>query len=280
MICFPNCKINLGLNIIRKRDDQFHDIETVFVPLKLCDALEILPSKQTNFYTHGIEIMGLQNLNDNLVLKAYHILKNDYKKISPIIIHLYKKIPMGAGLGGGSADAAFMIELLNNYFELNLSMEEKIAYALQLGSDCPLFIINKTCFAQSRGEILEEINLNLSECKILLVKPNIHINTGWAFSQIKPSQPYNSCKNIVTEQPLSTWKNSLQNDFELPIFKQYPQLESIKNKLYNLGASYASMSGSGSVIFGIFESKIANNIKASTSQLFQSEEIFWTESFG
>ncbi len=250
MIAFPNCKINLGLNIIAKRNDGFHDLETVFYPLLIEDAVELIQSEKTEFTISGLPVAG--NAVDNLCVKAYQLLKKDFPDLPQVKIHLHKTIPMGAGLGGGSADGAFMLKLINDKFNLHISDYDLLKYAEQLGSDCPFFILNKPCFATGRGEILEEINLNLKGYKIVLVHPGIHINTAWAFSKIKPSFPLNSIKEII-QQPNSTWKEELKNDFEEPVFSQYPEIKKIKDNLYNMGAVYSSMTGSGSAVFGIFE---------------------------
>lgn len=252
MLSFPNCKINLGLHILGKRDDGFHNLETVFYPVPFKDALELIPSTNTGieFTATGLAVDG--NAADNLCVKAYHLLKKDFPEIPTIKIHLHKAIPLGAGLGGGSADAAFMLKLLNEKFKLNLSTDQLINYALQLGSDCPFFIINKPCLATGRGEMLEEIAVDLSAYKIVLINPGIHINTGWAFSNISPAQPARSIKEII-QQPVNTWKDELKNDFESAVFTAHPAIKEIKEALYTQGAVYAAMSGSGSTVFGIFE---------------------------
>lgn len=252
MLSFPNCKINLGLHILGKRDDGFHNLETVFYPVPFKDALELIPSTNTGieFTATGLAVDG--NAADNLCVKAYHLLKKDFPEIPTIKIHLHKAIPLGAGLGGGSADAAFMLKLLNEKFKLNLSTDQLINYALQLGSDCPFFIINKPCLATGRGEMLEEIAVDLSAYKIVLINPGIHINTGWAFSNITPAQPARSIKEII-HQPVNTWKDELKNDFESAVFTAHPAIKEIKEALYTQGAVYAAMSGSGSTVFGIFE---------------------------
>ncbi len=255
MVIFPNCKINLGLNIIRKREDGYHDLETIFYPLPFYDALEIITNTE-NHSTHsvqfsatGIQIDGPEE--NNLCIKACYLLKKDFPQLSTIKMHLHKAIPMGAGLGGGSADGAFTLLLLNKKYQLNLLTNQLISYALQLGSDCPFFIINKPCYGQGRGEVLEEIKLSLSSYKLIIVNPGTHINTGWAFSQIAPAKPLQSIKEII-QQPIETWKHTLINDFEKPVLLQYPQLQIIKDQLYSKGAVYAGMSGSGSTFFGIF----------------------------
>ena len=259
MIIFPNCKINLGLHILRKRTDSYHDLETIFYPLPFCDVLETIERKEMSavlFSSSGLSING--DVADNLCVKAYTLLKKDFPQLPAIQMHLHKVIPAGAGLGGGSADAAYTLLLLNKQFQLNLSIERLITYALQLGSDCPFFIINKPCFASGRGEIMETVSLDLSGYKFIIVNPCIHINTAKAFEGITPSLPVKSVKEII-QQPISVWKKELTNDFEKNIFYNYPEIEAIKKKLYDAGAVYSSMSGSGSTVYGIFEK--ANHIK-------------------
>jgi 4-diphosphocytidyl-2-C-methyl-D-erythritol kinase len=250
MISFPNCKINLGLHILNKREDGFHNLETFFFPLLLHDALEIIQAEKSNFNSSGLAVPGLAE--DNICLKAYRLLKKDFPAIPTVSIHLHKAIPMGAGLGGGSADGAFTLKLLNEKINLNLSTAQLISYALQLGSDCPFFILNKPCFATGRGEILEPVSIDLSKYKFIIINPGIHVNTGWAFSQITPGIPEKSIKEII-QQPVETWKEELKNDFEEPVFNSYPEIKNIKDELYKQGAVYASMSGSGSTVYGIFK---------------------------
>ena len=252
MVSFPNCKINLGLNIVNKRSDGYHDIETVFFPVHLRDALEVIERDKFEFSTSGFSIEG--EPEKNLCTKAYDLLKKDFPQLPTVQMHLHKAIPMGAGLGGGSADGAFALKLLNKKFELNLSEKQLINYSLELGSDCPFFILNKPCFATGRGEILEQTGLDLSEFKIIIVHPAIHISTAWAFANIKSLKPVRSIKQTI-QQPISTWKDELLNDFENTVFAKYPEIKNIKDKLYNAGATYASMSGSGSAVYGIFNSK-------------------------
>jgi 4-diphosphocytidyl-2-C-methyl-D-erythritol kinase len=254
MVSFPNCKINLGLNIVNKRDDGYHDIETVFFPIHLKDSLEIIEKEKFEFSTSGYSIDG--ESGKNLCIKAYNLLKKDFPQLPAVQMHLHKAIPMGAGVGGGSADGAFTLKLLNKKFELNLSEKQLINYSLQLGSDCPFFILNKPCFASGRGEILEQIELDLFEFKIVIVHPTIHISTAWAFSQLagrlqRPDN-YKRIKEVI-QQPISTWKTELVNDFEKPVFEKFPEIKNIKDKLYDAGANYASMSGSGSAVYGIFK---------------------------
>lgn len=247
MIAFPNCKINLGLNIISKREDGFHNLETVFLPIPFRDVLEILPSDANEFIITGSQL----DSTDNLCIKAYNLLKQDFTDLPAIKMHLHKVIPMGAGLGGGSSDAAFTLQLLNEKFQLKLPVEQLLDYALRLGSDGPFFIINKPCFATGRGEILQPVKINLANYKLLIVNPGIHIDTKWAFSMITPKPAAVSIRTII-EQPIETWKEYLQNDFEIPVFEKYPEIKKIKNDLYRAGAVYASMSGSGSTVYGIF----------------------------
>lgn len=253
MIAFPNCKINLGLNIIRKREDGFHDLETVFLPVPFTDVLEILPSDKTDQIATGFTITGLPvDPGSNLCIKAYDLLKRDFPGLPAIKMHLHKAIPLGAGLGGGSSDAAFTLQLLNEKCKLNLKTEQLIDYALRLGSDAPFFIINKPCYATGRGEILQPIKIDLTTYKLLIINPGIHIDTKWAFTKISPKEPNISIKEIMS-QPIENWKELLHNDFELPVFAEYPEIAKLKNELYRQGAKYASLSGSGSTVYGIFK---------------------------
>jgi len=249
MIQFPNCKINLGLSILSKRADSYHELETVFYPIAVSDALEILPATNLTLTQTGIAVPG--DPAQNLCLKAYHLLKKDFPTLPTVQMHLHKNIPMGAGLGGGSSDGTAALIMLNQQFDLGLNDQQLIDYASQLGSDCPFFVYNKTCHATGRGEILKPIALDLSNYQFLLVHPGVHIATAWAFQQLNPHTKSESIQSII-EKPISDWKNSLINDFEAPVFKAEPTLLQIKDQLYELGAIYASMSGSGSSLFGIF----------------------------
>jgi len=249
LVIFPNCKINLGLNILQKREDGYHDLETVFYPVQLQDALEIITSpSQTNLTCSGLSI----DTTDNICLKAYQLLQKDHTQIPSVHIHLHKTIPMGAGLGGGSADGAFTLLLLNKKYRLELSREQLIDYALQLGSDCPFFIVNRPCYATSRGEIMEEIDLDLSAYKLILVNPGIHVSTAWAFSKIKPMPDRPSLREMV-QRPIREWKTEMNNDFEAAVFSEFPDVKQIRHEMYAKGALFASMSGSGSTVYGIFE---------------------------
>ena len=267
MIVFPNCKINLGLHILGKREDGFHNLETVFYPVPFKDVLELIPNTNNKtaveFTGTGLAVDG--GAADNLCVKAYHLLKKDFPQLPAVKIHLHKAIPIGAGLGGGSADAAFMLNLLNEKFKLTLSAPQLLNYSIQLGSDCPFFIINKPCLATGRGELLEDVAVDLSMYKIVLINPGIHINTGWAFSQLsatkgsdglKPSDPFTKSLKEIIQQPIETWKDDLKNDFEIPVFAAHPQIKEIKELLYQQEAKYAAISGSGSTVFGIFDQNI------------------------
>lgn len=259
MVHFPNCKINLGLNIIRKRADGFHDLETVFYPVSLRDALETLPSPTENntssihFTASGLPVAG--STDSNLCVKAYHLLLQDFPAIGSVRMHLHKAIPMGAGLGGGSADGAFALKALNQVFHLQLSQEQLIAYALRLGSDCPFFIINTPCFATGRGEVMQPVTVDLKGYTLVIINPGIHVNTGQAFSLITPQQPAVSALDII-HQPVSTWRNALTNDFEAPVMQLYPGIAHIKNMLYEHGAVYAGMTGTGSTLFALFQTQV------------------------
>jgi len=266
MLFFPNCKINLGLKITGKRADGYHNIATVFFPVPFNDVIEIIDNKEHSdgieFTQSGIPIVGDQK--DNLCIKAWQLLKNDFPKLPSVKLHLHKAIPMGAGLGGGSADGAATLLLLNQKYLLNISEIQLLSYALQLGSDCPFFIINKPCLGSGRGELLQPISLNLKGYQLVVVNPGIHVNTGWAFSQLNldantvndNALTIESLSNIILGDMVN-WKDELKNDFEQPVFEKFPAIEVIKNTLYEKGAVYASMSGSGSTVFGIFkENKI------------------------
>lgn len=253
MINFPNAKINLGLNIVSKREDGYHNLETVFYPIPIKDALEIIVSDKDKdvFVASGLKVTNIAE--DNLVMKALMLMRSLYP-IPPLEIRLLKKIPFGAGIGGGSADAAFMLRLLNAKFELKASDEQLADIAVKLGADCPFFIYNKPMYATGIGEVLENVDLSLEDYVLALVKPDIHVSTKDAFANIKPKETTISAKDIV-KQPIEKWKDILVNDFEASIFPKYPAIKHIKDKLYALGALYASMSGSGSSVYAIFNKK-------------------------
>jgi 4-diphosphocytidyl-2-C-methyl-D-erythritol kinase len=256
MITHPICKINLGLNVVERRPDGYHNLETVFYPVPICDALEVFemdrqfPSsvdcdlKVTNIAIDGDE-------QRNLVVRAYQLLKHDFPTLPRIHAHLYKGIPTQAGMGGGSSDCGFMITLLNRMFRLELSDEQMIDYAARLGADCAFFILNRPCYAEGIGEKLEPIALDLSGWYLAVVRPDIPVSTKEAFSLITPQHPAENCRDIVM-QPVETWRDRLTNDFERSVFALHPEIAAIKEKLYDLGAVYAAMSGSGSSLFGLF----------------------------
>ena len=253
MIAFPNIKINLGLSITEKRPDGYHNLETVFYPVALEDALEIRTSSETEkkiiLHQYGMEIAG--NPEDNLVAKAYSLLDKEFH-LPPVEIHLYKHIPSGAGLGGGSADAAFMLKLLNNKFELGLPDDTLEEYAAKLGADCAFFIKNRPTYAEGIGNIFSPLPLSLKGYRIWLVKPDIFVSTRDAFAKIKPHHPEMSLKEIA-QLPVEEWNGRMVNDFEESVFPQFPAIGEIKEEMYRQGAVYASMSGSGSSVYGLFK---------------------------
>lgn len=246
----------MGLHVVGKRNDGYHNLETVFYPLSVYDALEILPLSSSSNQPQ-ITVSGLPVSDDaasNLCVKAWFLLHKDFPQIPAVNIHLHKAIPMGAGLGGGSADGALALLMLNDLFSLNLSSESLAYYALQLGSDCPFFIYNQPCFATGRGEKLKPVSLSLKGYYFYIVNPNIHISTKEAFAQLQYQTHTSSLRNII-QQPIESWREILTNDFEEGIAKQHPTIGEIKQQLYNHGAVYAAMSGSGSTVFGIFTNK-------------------------
>jgi 4-diphosphocytidyl-2-C-methyl-D-erythritol kinase len=256
MISFPNAKINLGLNIVRKRDDGYHDLETLFYPVALKDALEIIPAQDPSFSEAGVRLhlsgKTVEGSPDkNICVKAWHLLKADFPNLHAVEMYLYKAIPMGAGLGGGSADGSFTMKMLNDLFDLGLTSDSLESYALQLGSDCPFFIRNTPCFASGRGERMVASTLDLTDYAFLLVHPGIHVSTAVAFSGVKPSVPELSISEIVT-MDVNMWRGRLVNDFERTVFTAFPAIETLRDRLYDAGAIYAAMTGSGSSVFGIF----------------------------
>jgi 4-diphosphocytidyl-2-C-methyl-D-erythritol kinase len=249
MLIFPNAKINIGLNVINRRDDGYHNLETVFYPIKIKDALEVIEADELSFESSGLEIPG--RVEDNLCVKGYHLLKKDFD-LPPVKIHLHKNIPIGAGLGGGSADAAFFIRLMNQKFELELSDDRMIDYTRKLGADCAFFIKNKPVFAFDKGDEFEQVKLNLSAYEIVLVMPPVHVSTSEAYGGVKPAEVKESLMELVA-LPVKEWKSHIKNDFEISIFKNHPEIRGVKAALYEAGAVYASMSGSGASVFGIFD---------------------------
>ena len=257
MLVFPNAKINLGLHILSKRADGFHNIETVFYPVQWNDILEIIPAGTKErggiqLSNSGVKIMG--SAKKNLCVSAYEHLKTKYE-LPSVQMHLHKMIPVGAGLGGGSSDAAHALMLLNNLFNLNLTKEELQMEAAKLGSDCAFFIHNKPVLAKGRGDEFEKISLTLKGYFLAIIKPDVHVNTAEAYKNVTPVSERKSLKKIISH-PIEEWKNSLINDFEKTIFKKFPVIEYIRRELYTYGAIYASMSGSGSAVYGIFKDEI------------------------
>lgn len=253
MICFPNAKINLGLHITGKRSDGYHTIETIFYPIPLKDALEAVKSKETSFIQTGIKLASLPE--DNLVMKAYTLMSQKYN-IPPLNIYLKKAIPSGAGLGGGSADAAFMLKLLNELCEYNIPESKLEKMAASIGADCPFFIRNKPVIATGIGNLFKPLDLSLKGYTICVVQPPVMVSTKEAYSKIVPKKPAFSLSKLPS-LPIHEWKNVLVNDFEPNIFKKHPVIGEIKNKLYTMGAEYAAMSGSGSAVYGIFKNTIS-----------------------
>ncbi|GHA72366.1 4-(cytidine 5'-diphospho)-2-C-methyl-D-erythritol kinase [Pontibacter akesuensis] len=251
MLDFPNAKINLGLYLTEKRPDGFHNLQSCFYPVQWSDALEILPSEREQFDMSGLPVPG--SAESNLCLKAYKLLQQDYS-LPPVHMHLHKVIPMGAGLGGGSADAAFTLRILNKLFELNLSADTLENYARQLGSDCAFFVRNKPVVATQRGDVFEPATVDLKGYTCVVVYPGIHITTAEAYGSIKPKLP--TCDmHMLLKQDVEVWRSVLHNDFEEALFPKYPELQQVKNKLYEAGATYASMTGSGSAVYGLFKEK-------------------------
>ncbi|MBO4718715.1 MAG: 4-(cytidine 5'-diphospho)-2-C-methyl-D-erythritol kinase [Prevotella sp.] len=261
MITFPIAKINLGLNVVEKRPDGYHNLETVFYPVPIKDALEVyemapdFPSatdcdlKVTNIHIEGDE-------QKNLVCRAYQMLKQDFPTLPRIHAHLYKGIPTQAGMGGGSSDCGYMITLLDEMFNLGLTEHQMMDYAARLGADCAFFILNKPCYAEGIGERLQPIGLSLKGWYLAVVRPAIPVPTKEAFSLITPQHPARNCRDIVM-QPVETWREALTNDFEKSVFTLHPEIGAIKDRLYDLGATYAAMSGSGSSLFGLFRQPVS-----------------------
>ena len=252
MIVFPSAKINIGLNIVNKRADGYHDLETVFYPIMIKDVLEVIEAKTLSFTSSGLAIQGEQE--GNICLKAYDLLSRDMK-LPFVQIHLHKDIPIGAGLGGGSADVAFFIKLMNEKFDLGLNRERMEHYASLLGADCAFFIQNEPVFASGKGDYFEEIGLDLTNYFIVLIMPDVHSGTSEAFKNIIPKPAIASLKELI-KNAIPTWKDTIENDFESGLVKKYPAIGVIKDSLYHCGAIYASMSGSGSSVYGIFASPL------------------------
>lgn len=265
MVVFPHAKINLGLHVTGRRDDGYHDIETIFYPVPLADVLEAIEDTSSRGKI-TLAVTGNDSLSasDNLCIKAYELLKKDFK-LPSVKAHLHKIIPTGAGLGGGSSDAALMLKLLNSLFELKLDNEALKRYALQIGSDCPFFIEGSPVHATGRGEVMEAAKLSLKDYFICIVKPPVSVSTAEAYKMVTPQKPRTAVLSAI-RQPVEKWKDLLTNDFEEPVFKKYPVIESVKKKLYEKGALFALMSGSGSAVYGIFNTEI--NLKGAFDDSF------------
>jgi 4-diphosphocytidyl-2-C-methyl-D-erythritol kinase len=267
MILFPFAKINIGLEVLRKRPDNFHDLETIFYPLNLCDILEIIQSDTFHFSISGIEIG--ESINENIVVKAYQLMQSNFN-LPPVSIHLHKQIPVGAGLGGGSSDAAFTLTGLNELFNLNLDNQQLTNFASILGSDCPFFLTNRPVFAEGKGNVFSEVEIDLKKYSLVLIKPIISVSTSEAYNSIVPKIAEISLKESV-KVPIQLWKERIENRFEMGIFENYPQIKLIKERLYQEGAIFASMSGSGSSVYCLFE-VIPQHLKSRFPDCF-----FWEE---
>lgn len=251
MITFPNAKINIGLAVTHKRPDGFHTIETVMVPVKMNDILEIIvsPNNEFSFSFSGIPLPG--DFTENLVFKAYQLMKKDFN-LPEVHIHLHKIIPPGAGLGGGSSDAAFALKLINQLFTLGLPEYRLKDYAVKIGSDCTFFIQNQTALATGKGEILEPIDIYLDNHSVVIVKPDIHISTALAYSWITPAVPKSPLAQLI-KRPVNEWKGNVINDFEPEVIRRFPIIQTIRDRLYSEGAVYSSLTGSGAAVYGLFE---------------------------
>lgn len=267
MVTFPNAKINIGLYITEKRADGFHNLESCFYPVGWSDVLEILPADILSFKSTGIAIPG--NPENNLCLKAYQLLKNDFD-IPPVMIHLHKIVPIGAGLGGGSADCAFTLKTLNDLFELHLTTTQLENYARKLGSDCAFFVQNQPQYCVGKGDEFLPITLDLSDKYIVLVNPSIHISTAEAYAGVKPQTNHVDLTEQL-QKPVNEWKELVSNDFEKHLLVNYPAIAAIKKSLYQYGAAYASMTGSGSTVFGIFNQEVTLKDKFENFSMWQGK---------
>ncbi len=264
MLAFANAKINLGLNLTEKRIDGYHNLETVFYQVKIYDVIELIDAEETICVIKGIQIPG--NTDDNICIKAFKMLQSDFDLPNQQIV-LLKNIPIGAGLGGGSADAAFLIKLINNKFNLGLSVAKMQDYARDLGADCAFFINNKPVYAFAKGDKFENVVVDLSKYFLVLVKPNIHVSTPQAYKNVKVNMPEISIKDLI-QLPIEEWKENIFNDFETSVFEQYPEIEKIKTELYASSAKFALMSGSGSSVFAIFEKPVQLPTLEKENQVF------------
>jgi 4-diphosphocytidyl-2-C-methyl-D-erythritol kinase len=253
LLTFPNAKLNLGLYVTARRPDGYHSLESVFLPLPWADVLEVLPAPKgqeaASLALTGRPIPG--EVATNLCLKAYELLKADFPELPAAQLHLHKIVPIGAGLGGGSADAAFALRAISDVFKLNLSVEVLESYARRLGADCAFFIQNQPRLALEKGDVFEDISLNLAGTACVVVYPGLHISTAEAYARIVPQAPKTPLRAALA-QPVSTWRDTVSNDFETALTPTYPVLADIKQQLYAAGATYASLSGSGSAVYGLF----------------------------
>ena len=262
MIVYPNAKINIGLNVVARRPDGYHDLETVFYPIDLQDALEVHGIQEEEPMTGdgcqlkvgGTVLGGVPD--DNLVVLAYQLLRRDFPdRVQPVSIYLFKHVPTGAGLGGGSSDAAFMLKLLNERFDLGLTTEQLEERAARIGADCAFFVRNTPVFAEGIGNVFSDLRLSLAGMTLVLVKPDVFVSTADAYRLVRPQRPEKSLKDLLA-QPIEQWKDAVKNDFEASVFPKYPEIAAIKDRLYDLGAVYASMSGSGAAVYGIFNEPV------------------------
>lgn len=252
MLTFANAKINLGLFLTEKRADGYHNLQTVFYPIRINDVVELVDAEDTSMLIKGIDIPG--DAVDNICMKAFETLQKDFNLPNQQIV-LLKNIPVGAGLGGGSSDAAFLIKLVNQKFKLGLTAEQMEAYAKPLGADCAFFIKNEPTYAFAKGDEFEEVSVDLSKYYLVLVKPTVHVSTAEAYRNVNVKQPSSSLKDLI-HLPLQDWQAQILNDFEPSVFAKYPQIDEIKTMLYQAGAKFALMSGSGSSVFAIFEKEV------------------------
>lgn len=264
MILFPNAKINIGLNILDRRPDGYHNLETIFYPVAIRDVLEVVEAEKLLFTSSGLPIPGKPEAN--LCLKAYQLMAKDHK-LPPIHIHLHKHIPIGAGLGGGSSDAGFFIKLINEKFSLGLNKVRMEDYASRLGSDCTFFIENKPSFGFEKGDKFKKIELDLSKYFVVLIMPQVHVSTSEAYKDVKISAVSDSLYDII-KTPVDEWRLSIRNDFETGVFSKYPVIAEIKSTLYKAGAIYASMSGSGASVYGIFKEELKLPVLEKSNQVF------------
>ena len=261
MLIFPQAKINLGLNIVERRPDGYHNLQTVFYPVPLCDALEVLPmddgfpcDADCDLKLSGISVEGDEQ--NNLVVRAYRLLKDEFPQLPRVHIHLHKAIPTQAGMVGGSSDASAMLVLLNRHFQLGLSEQQLIERAARLGADCPFFILSSPAYAEGIGECLQPLALSLKGWWLAVVRPPVPVSTREAFALITPRHPDACCRDVVA-LPVEQWQQQLVNDFEASVFAQYPMIGHVKQRLQQLGAVYSAMSGSGSAVFALFRQPIA-----------------------